>query len=186
MRPKLLTKNLENWLYLNYSTMPNEQIAQELSEKIRAQNKETVAELRRVLPFLSSIHARRDALKRIERLEEFTSLSVDFVKKNAKRLKCPKKSRAYISDINRKRITQKILRDWESKAEYAPQPFAWFRTFQLNNIYYAKFDTVQQLMSFKSSLCNFNRSEGPERGMYLMSDYYKENLIARIDVCPFR
>lgn len=184
MRPKILSTNLENWLVSSYSKMSNEQIAQQLSEKIKKENEAQIAELRSVLPLVTSGSARGCIIRRIKRLESFDRVTEDFVKKNAKRLNCPKKSKSYLSDMNRDKITKRILQEWESKAVLISQPFAWFRTLSIGGIYYGKFENIQQLTSFKSSLCNYNRGIGASKNIQLISDYYKENLIVRIEVCP--
>lgn len=186
MRTKILSTKLENWLFANYSYMSNEDIAQELSNKIREENQMTIDTLCRLLPNLSNAAMIAATQKKINRLQQFDGVSVDFVKKNAKRLGCPKKSHSYLSQTNRQKSIQKIIREWRQKSELVSKPFAWFRTLNKNQTYYVRFLDAQNLISFRSSLNNFNRIEGPMRGIHLFSDFYVEDLLGKISVSSFR
>lgn len=185
MARKILSKQHESWLFEHYPDMSNEDLAKELTLIIRAQYKKDVEQLESALQKVPDIIAKKAILKTIYEKKHFKDLTVSFIKKNAVRLGCPKKSNAYISCLNRKKIKLKFMKEWLEKAESVIVPFQWFRTFQLRHVYIGKFENVQQMQSFKSSLCNWNRIEAPKNKRYLLAEYYKEELIVRIEVYPF-
>lgn len=185
MARKILSNLQESWLFEHYPNMSNEDLARELSLIIRAQNKKDVEHLESALQKMPDINAKRAILKAIKEKKSFKDLTVSFIKKNALRLGCPKKSFAHISCMNRRKIKLKFMKEWQEKAESVTSPFLWFRSFEVRHIYIGKFENQQQMVSFKSSLCNWNRIEAHERGMYLLAEYYKEELIVRIEVHPY-
>lgn len=156
MARKILSNQQESWLFEHYPNMSNEDLAKELTLIIRAQNIKDVEQLESALQKLPDINAKKAILKTIKEKKQFKDLSVSFIKKNAIRLGCPKKSFAHISSMNRKKIMTKFMKDWLDKAEDVSSPFQWFRTFKVRNIYFGKFDNPQQMVTFKSSLCNWN------------------------------
>lgn len=182
---KILSKQQETWLFEHYPDMSNEDLAKELTLIVRARYKKDVEQLESALQKISDTKARRVILRSINEKKKFKGLSVSFIKKNAIRLGCPKKSFAHISDMNRRKNKIKFMKEWQDKAVKVTAAFQWFRTFELRHIYIGKFDNIQQMQSFKSSLCNWNRADGPNRKQFLLADYYKEELIVRIEVHPY-
>lgn len=133
MARKILSNQQESWLFEHYPNMSNEDLAKELTLIIRAQNIKDVEQLESALQKLPDINAKKAILKTIKEKKQFKDLSVSFIKKNAIRLGCPKKSFAHISSMNRKKIMTKFMKDWLDKAEQVSSPFQWFRTFKVND-----------------------------------------------------
>lgn len=182
MRRKILSQEHENWIFHNYSEMSNDDLVRELSALVRADYLNEVARLNKMLTKNLGSDTKSKILKRIDDLSSFDGVSLSLIKRTAKRLQCPKKPMTRISQNNRKKAVDQHMKRWKSMSIHIDAPFAWFRDLLPRHTYYASFKDLREMKSFKSSLCNWNRTEGRKKCVFLMAEYYKADLIARVEV----
>lgn len=186
MANRKLTPQQENWLYLHFSDKTNRELAEELTEMIRKDNQKQLARLNHLLEEDFSESAKKIILRKIKTLEKFKGISESSIKRYARKLHCPRKSRMHIMICNQEKAKATNFKRWLKKAERVDQIAEWLRTFDLKDIRYCFIEDEGQLRSFRTSISKFNRFEGYERSIYLTSQYFSEVGLLRVNAVIYR
>jgi hypothetical protein len=186
MAKRKLTPEQENWLFLHFPDMTNRQLAEELTEMIRKENQKQLARLKRLLEEDFSEGARKVINRKIESLEKFTGVSESLVKRYARNLHCPRKSREHLVTCNQEKAKATNYKRWLKKAEKVEHIMDWLRTFDERDIRYCFIEGEGQLKSFRVSINKFNRYEGYERSVFLTSQFFPEVGLLRVNASLFR
>lgn len=186
MANRKLTPQQENWLYLHFSDKTNRELAEELTEMIRKDNQKQLARLNHLLEEDFSESAKKIILRKIKALEKFKGISVSLVKRYARNLHCPRKSRMHLLMCNQEKAKATNIKRWLKKAEKVEHVMEWLRTFDLKDIRYCYVEDESKLKSFRTSINKFNRYEGYERSIFLTSQFIPEISLLRVSAILYR
>ena len=186
MASKKLTSEQENWLFLNFPNMTNKELAKELTERIRKENEKQLIKLNRLMQENFGEAARKILIRKIEAIEKFKGVSVSLIKRYAREMRCPRKSREHIIACNQKKAKATNIKRWLEKAEKVEHIMEWLRSFKEKDIRYCFIEGEGQLRSFRVSINKFNRYEGYERCVYLTSEYISEVNLLRVNAHLYR
>lgn len=186
MARRKLTIELQNWLYLNFPDKTNKELAEELSEMIRKDNQKQLTRLRQLLDEDFSDGARKVIVRKIQDIEKFTGVSESSIKRYARNLHCPRKSRMHLISCNQEKAKATNIKRWLKKAEKVEHIMDWLRTFDEKDVRYCFVDGDGQLKSFRVSINKFNRYEGYERGVFLTSQHIPEVGLLRVIASLYR
>ena len=103
MASRKLTSEQENWLFLHFPDKTNKELAEELTAMIRKENEKQLARLKRLLEEDFSEGARKVILRKIAAIEKFTGVSESLVKRYARNLHCPRKTREHLVQCNQEK-----------------------------------------------------------------------------------
>jgi hypothetical protein len=186
MASRKLTSEQENWLFLNFPNKTNKELAEELTEMILKENQKKLARLNLLLEEDFSDGARKVITRKIESIEKFTGISESLVKRYARNLHCPRKSRLHLVLCNQEKAKATNIKRWLKKAEKVEHIMEWLRTFDLKDIRYCFVKDESQLKSFRTTINRFNRYEGYERSVFLSSQFVPEANLLRVNATLYR
>ena len=181
MASKKLNSELENWLFLHFPEKTNRELADALTDMIRKENEKQLARLRKLLEEDFTEAARKVITRKIEAIEKFTGVSESLVKRYARELHCPPKSRRHLVLCNQEKAKATNLKRWLKKAEKVEHIMDWLRTFDDRDVRFCFVDNEGQLKSFRVSINRFNRYEGYNRGVFLTSQFIPEVNLLRVN-----
>ncbi len=186
MARRKLTREQENWLYLYYPNTTNKELAEKLTEMICIDNQKQLKRLKRMLEEDLNEDVRKVINKKIEAIENFNGISEAYIKRFARNLHCPRKSRTHIVACNQQKAKATNIKRWLKKAENVDHIMEWLRTFDEKDVRCCFVDGIGQLKSFRVSINKFNRDEGYNRGVYLSSQYVPEAGLLRVHASLYR
>ncbi len=181
MARKKLTSEQENWLFLNFPTKTNRELAESLTEMIRKENQKQLARLKRLLEEDFSEGARKVITRKIEAIEKFCGVSESLVKRYARNLHCPRKAREHLVCCNQEKAKATNIKRWLKKAERVEHIMDWLRTFDERDVRFCYIEGESQLKSFRASINKFNRYEGYNKGVFLTSQFISEVGLLRVN-----
>jgi len=173
-------------LFLNFTDKTNRELAEELSEMINKENQRQLARLKRLLEEDFGDGARKVIAQKIEAIENFSGISESTIKRYARNLHCPRKSREHLVMCNQEKAKATNIKRWLQKAEKVEHIMEWLRTFDEKDIRYCYVQDKGQLKSFQTSINKFNRYEGYDRSIYLSSQFISEVSLLRVNASLFR
>ncbi len=186
MAKRKLSPEHENWLYLHFPEMTNRELAEELSEMIRRDNKIQLTRLKRMLEEDFGDGARKVITKKIEAIEKFNGVSVSLIKRYARNLHCPRKSREHLVACNQEKAKATNIKRWMKKAEKVEHIMDWLRTFDEKDIRFCFIENEGQLKSFRASINKFNRYEGYYKSVYLSAQFLSDVKLLRVNASLYR
>ncbi len=186
MGRKKLSPELENWLFLNYADKTNQELADDLSNMIKKENKKQLERLKHLLEEDFSEVAKHAIERKIASIEKFSGISVQTIKRYAKELHCPKKSRKHLIQCNQEKAKATNLKKWLMRAEKVEHKMEWLRTLVEKDVRYCFVENDGDLKSFRVSINRFNRYEGYDRGVYLTSEHIPEASLLRVNALLYR
>lgn len=179
---KILNAEQENWLYQNYSDMPNKQLAAELTAMVKAENEKQIKRLTDMLPQITDAHTLRAIKRNIGSLSLFEEFTISNIRTYARRLHCPPKSRNLRSEQARKSANEKNVKLWASMAvETDLPPMEFFRTFCLYEKKIIRMKDNKQIRNFRSCMSTWNRIEGYDKGIFIVSNVLPGTNIIRFE-----
>lgn len=185
MANKKMSPELEEWFFLHYSDKTNKELAEELTEKMKRDNQKQLERLRIMLEDDFSDSAKRVIQNEIDAIMNFKGISEASVKRYARMLHCPKKSRKHMAYCNQGKARITNVRRWQQRAEKVEHIMDWLRTFDLKSNRCCIVEDEGKLKSIKVSINKFNRYEGYIRGIFLSFEYIPEVCILRVFAKPY-
>ena len=186
MARRKLTSEQENWLFLHFPTTTNKELAEELTKMIHKENQKQLARLKGLLEEDFSDGAMKVIKHKIDAIDKFKGVSESLVKRYARKLHCPRKSREHLVFCNQEKAKATNLKRWLKKAEKVEHIMDWLRTFDEKDIRYCFIEGDGQLKSFRVSINKFNREEGYDRSVFLTSQFIPEVSLLRVHASLFR
>jgi len=180
MSKRKLKPDDENWLFLNFPNKSNRELANELSERMRVENMKMKQRLVKLMDEDFSEEAKKIITRKLEAIDKFSGVSESLIKRYAREMHCPRKSRVHLLESNQKKARTTNLKRWLKKAEKVEHIMEWLRTFDEKDIRYCIIDSPQQLKSFQVSINRFNRQEGYGKGIYLISEHLPDAGLLRV------
>lgn len=180
MALKRLSPEQENWLFMNYANKTNKELAEELSEIVKNKNERQLVRLKEILKEDFDPFVKKQILMDIETLKNSSSVSVAMVKRYARKLNCPRKSRIHMLRCNQEKARKTNHKRWLEKAEEVDNIMLWLRSISAHQTRYCKINSEGQLRCIRASINKYNRYEGYERGIYLTSQLFQEIDLLRV------
>ena len=186
MASRKLNAEQENWLFFHYPNMKNKDLAEELTAMIRKENAKMLTRYRKLLDEDFNGSTRKIIMRKIYALENFSGISEALVKRYARELHCPPKTREHMISCNQEKAKSTNIKRWLKKAEKVEHIIEWLRSFKEKEIRYCLVDGDGQLKSMRVSINKFNRFEGFEKRVYLTSVFIPEVSLLRVNASLYR
>lgn len=180
MASRKLSPEQENWLYLNYPKMTNNELASYLAEWIRKDNQKQIERLRFLLNEDFGDGGRKVIERKIQALEKFKGISISLIKRYARELHCCPKTREHIIECNQKKARATNLKRWQDKAEKVEHVAEWLRSFEEKDDRFCIIDDKNHLKAMQVSINRFNQYEGFDKRVYLSANFIPEISLLRV------
>ncbi len=186
MPKKILNTSLENWLFRNFSTHTNKELAYELNEKLRVLYEKEEMEILEALEKISTPESRQPLVERLDTIRRFKGIDETYVRHVAKRIGCPPKEAVHISKSNRQKALTKKQNLWKSLAVRVKTPMRWFREFRVRERKYVKVSGQSEIAALRSAICTWNRLEGEDLNIQLKADVDRDIMVVKVQSKPFK
>ena len=186
MATRKLTSEQENWLFDHYPDMTNKEIAKELTMMVQKDIDRQLKRFRQLLEEDFNGCTKKVILRKIQALEKFSGISEALVKRYARELHCPGKSREHLISCNQEKAKATNIKRWLKKAEKVEHVVEWLRSFKEKDIRFCIIEGDGHLKSMRVSINKFNRYEGYNRRIYLTSQFIPEVCLLRVNASLFR
>lgn len=183
---KYLNAELENWLYTNYPNMTNQEIANDLSEKIIKDNQKKAKRLSELVEHVNDSMLQKSIKRDIANLLMFKGITADYVRKYARKLGCQKKSIFLRTESARKKAAITNIKKWQEKAEKVEAPMEWFSTFIPKDTKVCIVKDSKELSAIRTAMYRWNRQEGFAKGIFLSSSFVTEANLLRVQATENR
>ena len=180
MATKKLSPKEEKWLLTNYPNMSNRELAEQLTKMIEKENKSLLRRLKGLKEEDFSESARKIIKRQICSLENFSGISEALVKKYARALNCPRKTRKHLVICNQKKAQATNIKRWKKKAEKVKKVSDWLHSFGEKEIRYCFIEGNEQLQQFQEAINKYNQNEGSLLNMSLSSSFIPEVSVLRV------
>ena len=181
-----LNRKQEMWLYDNFSSKSNQELADILTDMVRKENEIQISRLEAILKNVTQKSVIKAIESELEWRKAFNGLSASYIKHAGMRLKCSKKSFEYVSSTNREKAKATNIKRWLKKAEKVEHVVEWLRSFKEKDIRFCIIEGDGHLKSMRVSINKFNRYEGYNRRIYLTSQFIPEVCLLRVNASLFR
>lgn len=182
MRKKFLNSQQEAWLCLNYPTMSNEEIAVKLTDMVAKENEKQLKRLTDMLTSVTDAHVKRAIRSNINAINRFKGITPSYVRTMACRLGCAKKDVAVRSKMARKSAESRYVKKFTEMAiDMNQPPTVFFRSFRLNEKRVVRMKDEPQVKMVRTCMSIWNRDEGFEKGICLISRRVPGTTILRFE-----
>ena len=181
MAKKLLNAVQEKWLMDNYHSKSNKDLADELSEMVRIENKKTIDRLEKLLPDVTYMPTRKSVEHQIEKMKSFQGFTEAYVRHVATRIGCKPKSKALISEYSRQKAHDTNIKKWMKKARKVENIAAYLRTMRAREIRICIVENIAYLNTFRNAISRFNQGEGFESSIEIFNEYISEANLLRLE-----
>lgn len=186
MASRKLTSEQANWLFLHFPNKTNKELAEELTEMIRKENQIKLTRLNKLLEEDFGESAKKIIDNKIKAINKFKAVSESLIKRYARELHCPRKSREHLIMCNQVKAKATNIKRWMKKAEKVEHIMEWLRTFDEKDTRFCIIEGSGQLKSFRVSINRFNKEEGFDRSIFLTSQFIPEISLLRVHASLFR
>lgn len=180
MAKKLLNAAQEQWLIDNYCTKTNRELAEKLTQMVKKDNAHTIQRLRRLLPSLRDTPAQKSTLDMVIRLEKFSGFSEAYIIYAAKKLGCPSKCNALLSQNSKGKAYSTNLKKWRRMSIAVPCIKDFLRTMRVRDVKVIKVAEYALVKSYNDAIKAYNLNEGRMKGIYIDSQYIKDIKVMRL------
>lgn len=184
MARSFLTRSNEMWLFNNFPTASNEELAAQLNEKVYTQNEEQIKRLTAILKDVTQKSVIRSIESEIEWRRSFKGITPDYVKHAARRLKCGKKSFDYLSRVSREKAKATNIKRWQKQAKVVEAPSEWLHSFRKNEVRICSIDNADMLKKMKNAIFYFNQSDSDNCGYFISYERIPGENIMRVVARP--
>ncbi len=186
MAAKKLSKEQQNWLFMHFPEMTNRELAQRLSEMQDKENKKRLEHLKALLKDDFQYAARKVIQKEMDSIMKFKGISESLVKRYARDMHCPPKSRTHIVACSQERAKITNLKRWVKKAEKVDNIMDWLRNIEEKDVKFCLIENNGKLNSMRVSINKFNQFEGYSKSVYLTSQFIPEISVLRVNGLLYR
>jgi len=180
MARNYLSKEQEKWLFENFSTMSNEELAAIVSERMEKENKKKIEELTEVLKMVPQKRIRKSIAAEIEWRKSFKGVSASYIKYVGRRLKCTRKSNDYLSTSHKERARSTNIKKWMKTARIIKDPALWLSTFRASEVRVCRVQSHAEMRRMRNAIFYFNRLETKRYGFFFASEHIKEAGLLRV------
>ena len=178
MARSFLNRSDELWLFNNFSSKSNEDLALQLNEKVSKENEEQIIRLTEILKDVSQKSVIRAIQSEIEWRKSFRGITTNFIKHTARRLKLGKKSFDYLSKVSREKAVATNIKRWHKQARVVESPSDWLHTFRKKEARICLVESNDSVKKIRNAIFYFNRTESNNYGFFFTSEIVpKENLL---------
>jgi hypothetical protein len=178
MARSFLSRSDELWLFNNFRSKSNEDLALQLNEKVSKENEEQIKRLTEILKDVSQKSVIRSIQSEIEWRKSFRGITTNFIKHTARRLKLGKKSFDYLSRVSREKAVATNIKRWHKQARVIDSPTDWLHTFRKNETRICLVVNNDSVKKIRNAIFYFNRTDSNNYGFFITSEIIpKENLL---------
>ena len=184
MARSFLSRSDELWLFNNFSSKSNEDLALQLNKIVSKENEEQIKRLTEILKDVSQKSVIRSIQNEIEWRKSFRGITTNFIKHTAKRLKIGKKSFEYLSRVSREKAVATNIKRWHKQARVVDSPNDWLHTFRKNETRICLIENNDSLKKIRNAIFYFNRTESNNYGFFVTSEIIQKEKLLRVVAHP--
>lgn len=184
MARSFLSRSDELWLFDNFSTTSNEDLALQLNERVSKENKEQIERLTSILKDVTQKSVIRSIQSEIEWRKSFSGITTDFIKHAARRLKCGKKAFSYLSKVSRAKANATNIKRWQKIAQKVENPSEWIHTFRKKETRICIVESAETKKKMKNAVFYFNRIESAKCGYFISYESITGENLLRVTANP--
>ena len=184
MARSFLSRSDELWLFNNFSSQSNEDLALQLNEKVSKENEEQIKRLEEILKDVSQKSVIRSLQNEIAWRKSFKGINTNFIKHTARRLKLGKKSFEYLSRVSREKAVATNIKRWQKQARVVESPYDWLITFRKKETRICLVENKDAVKKIRNSIFYFNRNESKNYGFFFTSEIVPNEKLLRVVAFP--
>lgn len=174
MARTFLTPEIKKWLFENYSTSSNEELALQITELIIEENKRQLDNLCKMLRFITQANIKRKVQSEIKWRKGFKKVDAAYIKNVASKMPNVKKDVDYISKISKTKANRANIIKWVKQAQVVKEPFAWLKSFHIGETRICQIQKPSDIKMIRNATSNYNMNEGAETGIYFTTELIKD------------
>ena len=184
MARSFLSRSDELWLFNNFCSKSNEDLALQLNEKVSKENKEQINRLEQILKDVSQKSVIRSIQSEIELRKTCKGITTNFIKHTARRLKLGKKSFEYLSRVSREKAVATNIKRWHKQARVVENPNDWLITFRKKETRICLVENKDAVKKIRNAIFYFNRNESNNYGFFFTSEIIPNEKLLRVVALP--
>lgn len=174
MARTFLTPEIKKWLYENYSSQSNEELAIQLTRLIIEENRRQLESLANMLGFVTQANIRKRVESEIKWRKGFRKVNAAYIKNVACKMPHLKKDQSYISKISKKKANTANVIKWIKHAQVVKEPFKWLKSFKIGEVRICQILKPSDIKMIRNAVSNYNMNESAETGIYFSTELIKE------------
>ena len=187
MPKKIITASHELWLKENFETKSNEELAKELSMRIK---KEYLAELKRLyklLPEIKDKAMQKATMERIVRLQSFKSISKAYIATWARNHGCGLKRREVIASLNKDKALQSKIVRWSRMAiDLSGKPKDFIYLLRARDVKVINITSAKLLEQIVNAITDYNKYESRKTGLRIRYTDIPDAKLLRVEATIIR
>ena len=179
-----LNRKQEMWLYDNFSSKSNQELADILTDMVRKENEIQISRLETILKNVTQKSVIKAIESELEWRKAFNGLSASYIKHAGMRLKCSKKSFEYVSSANREKAKATNIKRWLKIARSIENPPEWLMSFKKGETRICLLHNESDLRKIRNAIFYFNRNNSNTSGYFFSSNHIPEANLLRVVSVP--
>ena len=186
MAKSFLTDEHERWLFYNFSTKTNEELAVTLTRMVAKDNARKMARLNEILKDVTQRSIQRAIKNELAWRSAFKGISTTYIKQAGRRLRCGRKTFEHLSKNNKEKARSTNIKRWLKLAQDVNSPLEWMHTFRRKEIRIARVSTDGDLKRMRNAINYFNRIDSEMMGYTISAEHISEANLLRVIALPIR
>ena len=184
MARSYLTTKEEMWLYDNYSSKSNQELAEILTGMVEKDNAQRIARLEDIMKLVTQKSVLRAIQSELKWRKAFNGFSATYIKHVSMRLKCSRKSFEHVSSSNRDKAKSTNIKRWMKLARVIENPAEWLLNFRKNETRVCLLQSDNDLKKLRNAIFYYNRNTSNASGFYFSSNLISEANLLRVVSVP--
>lgn len=180
MARSFLTTKHERWLFENFRTKTNQELADILSDMIAKDNESKIRKLEALINDVTQKSIIKSIQSELKWRKSFKGFSASYIKHVGLRLKCGRKSYELLSVKNREKAKVTNIKRWRKIAIVVEDPAAWLSSFRRKEVRVCQLQDKDELKRFRNAIFYFNRFNSSESGYFFSSNHIIEANLLRV------
>ena len=186
MAKSFLNQEHERWLFYNFSTKTNEELALMLSKMVEKDNARQIARLNEILKDVTQRSVQKAIKSELAWRSSFEGFSPAYIKQAGRRLRCGRKTYEHLSSNNREKARRTNIKRWMKLAQDVKHPLEWMHTFRRKEVRISRVSTDGELKRMRNAINYFNRVDSEMMGYTISSEHISEANLLRVIALPIR
>lgn len=184
MARSYLTTKEEQWLYNNYSSKSNQELAEILTGMVEKNNEQRIARLEEIMKDVTQMPVIRSIQSELKWRRAFKGFSASYIKHVGMRIKCRGKSFEHVSSSNREKAKATNIKRWLKIAHVIDNPTEWLLNFRKNETRICLLQNEGDLRKLRNAIFYFNRNISNSSGYFFSSNHISEANLLRVVSIP--
>lgn len=179
-----MTAKHERWLYENFRTKTNQELADILTDVVGKDNEAQIRKLEAIIKDVTQKSIIKSIQSELRWRKTFKGLSASYIKHAGLRLKCGRKSYELVSLKNREKAKATNIKRWSKIAIVVDDPATWLSSFRRKEVRICQLHDKDELKKFRNAIFYFNRNNSSESGFFFLSNHISEANLLRVSSNP--